>query len=99
MRKLSEIQDDEAMDLLADIMDPLVDICSDPKIKEMSEGEKKATKLEIIKYIMKNHKEPLKLIMAKLEGVPVEEYHYNVLTLPLVLLEIFNEPEVAKLFT
>lgn len=99
MRKLSEIQDDEAMDLLADIMDPLADICSDPKIKEMSEGEKKATKLEVIKYVMKNHKEPLKLIMAKLEGVPVEEYHYNVLTLPLVLLEIFNEPEVAKLFT
>lgn len=97
MRKLSEIQDDEAMDLLADIIDPLMEISSDPKIKEMS--EKKATRLEIVKYVMKNHRGPLKLIMAKLEGVPVEEYHYNVLTLPITLLEIFNEPEVSKLFT
>lgn len=96
MRKLSEIRDDEAMDLLADIMDPLSTIFSDPKIKEMS--EKKVSRPEIIKYVIKNHRESVVLIMAKLEGIPVEEYHYNVLTLPVALLEIFNEPEVTKLF-
>ena len=38
-------------------------------------------------------------ILAAMDGVPVEEYHCNVLTLPATLLELINDPEVSRLFT
>ena len=99
MRKLSDIKDAEALDLLADIMDPLIEICSDPEIRKMVEDKEHHTRLEIVKHVIKEHKEPIMLILATLEGVPVSEYHCNVLTLPVAILELMNDPEVSKLFT
>ena len=99
MRKLSDIKDAEALDLLADVMDPLIEICSDPEIRKMVEDKEHFTRLDIVKRVIKEHKEPIMLILATLEGVPVEEYHCNVLTLPVAILELMNDPEVSKLFT
>ena len=98
IRKLTDIQDDEALDVLAEIMDPLVEILSDPKIKEL-QGQEGVTRLVIVKYVIKEHKTSIIHILAALEGVPVEEYHCNILTLPVAVLEILNDPEVSKLFT
>ena len=97
MRKLAEVKDEEALDLLADILDPMMEICSDAEIKKMV--SEKSEKLLIVKYIIKNHKSAIMQILAMLDGVPVEEYHCNVLTLPATLLELFNDPEVTALFT
>lgn len=95
MRNLAEIKDNEALDLLADMLEPMIAISSDPKLKDM----KNASRLEIVQYIIRNHKEPIMQVMAILEGVPFEDYHCNVLTLPATLLELFNTPEISKLFT
>ena len=97
-RKLSEVQNEDALDLLADILDPLIEICADEKLKSMIE-EKKHTRLELVKYVIKSHKSSVIQILATIEGVPVEEYRCNVLTLPAVLLDLVNDPEVIKLFT
>ena len=95
MRDLAEIKDNEALDLLADMLEPMITISSDPELKKMK-GE---DRLKIVQYIIRNHKEPIMQILAMLDGVPVEEYHCSVLTLPATLLELFNHPEVSKLFT
>lgn len=97
-RDLAEIKDEEALELLADILDPIIDIASDPKVKELISDEN-TSRVRVVQYVIKNHKKPIMLILAMLDGVPVEEYHCNVLTLPAKLLAIFNDPEVIKLFT
>lgn len=97
-RNLADIKDDEALDLLADILDPVIEIASDPKVKEMVSDEK-ISRVQAVQYVIKNHKKPIMQILAMLDGVPVEEYHCNLLTLPAKLLAIFNDPEVMKLFT
>lgn len=97
-RNLADIKDDEALDLLADILDPVIEIASDPKVKEMV-GDEKISRVQAVQYVIKNHKKPIMQILAMLDGVPVEEYHCNLLTLPAKLLAIFNDPEVMKLFT
>ena len=98
MRKLAEVKDEEALDLIADLLDPVTEICTDTVFREMVNA-KTYTRLEMVKYVIKNHKTSVIQALAVLEGVPVEEYHCNALTLPVTLLEIVNDPEVLKLFT
>ena len=37
--------------------------------------------------------------MAIIDGVPVDEYEVNFLTLPSKLMEIFNDEAISELFT
>jgi hypothetical protein len=98
MRKLADVKDGEALDLWADLLDPIVEISSDPAFKEMTK-DGKHTRLEIVQFAIRNHKDAIMKALAVLEGVPVEEYHCDGLTLPVTLLELINDPEVIKLFT
>ena len=36
MRKLSEIQNEDALDVIADIIDPVIEICKDEELKNIS---------------------------------------------------------------
>ena len=38
-------------------------------------------------------------ILATLDRVPVEEYHCNLLSLPMKVIEILNDPELLAFFT
>jgi len=94
--KLSEIRGEAALDLLADIIEPAAEIMSDPEIKELAEAKNKGA---IVKAIIKKHKKSIMVILAALDGVPVDEYQMNVFTLPMKLLEILNDPELVDFFT
>lgn len=96
MKKLSEYQDDDALDLLADIIEPVGLILAD---KEVVEGFKSKNRISAIKPAIKNHKKELIEVMARLDGIPVEEYRVNVLSLPVKLLEILNDKELMDFFT
>lgn len=93
--KLTDIRGEAALDALADLIDPVASICSDPRIKAAIYG----SKMSAIKIMLKDHKKSVITIMAILDGVPVEEFEVNLLTLPVKLLEILNDPEVVGLFT
>lgn len=95
--KLSEYKDGEALDLLAELIDPVSTIASDKRIAELVKA--KAGKLKVVQYAIKNHKEQILQILAAIDGVPVEEYHCNVLTLPLKVLEILNDEDLMDFFT
>ena len=94
--RLSEIKGEAALDLLADIIEPMTEIMSDPKVKELFEKKDKAA---VIKCIIKNHKSAIIEILATVDGVPVKDYDMNVFTLPIKLLELFNDPELINFFT
>lgn len=96
MKKLSEYQDGEALDLLAEIIEPAIIILGDKKIAELLKAEKR---LPAIKEAIKAHKQEVMQIMAAMEGVPVEEYHCNVFTLPMRVLELLNDKALISFFS
>ncbi len=95
MRKLSEIQNEEALDVIADILDPVIEICQDDELKEVMT---KNDRMAAIKIAIKKHKEAIMLILATLDGESIETYKINLIQIPTKLLELFNDPDMAAFF-
>lgn len=95
MKKLSEYRDEDALDLLADIIDPVTEILAD---KEVVNTFLKKTKLQGISLAIKKHKKAVIRCLAILNGVSVEEYHCNIITLPKTILEIINDKDLMVFF-
>ena len=97
--KLSDYKGEEALDVLADIIEPLAMIISDKEIQALAKQENTPA-IKFIKPAIKNHKSELIEILARLENMPVEEYSetVNLFTLPMQVLDLINDPEVQSLF-
>lgn len=93
--KLSDFKDEKALELLADLIEPAAEIFSDTEIRKTASGKSYAA---VVGVAIKRHKSAVLAILAALDGVPVEEYHCNVMTLPMKLLEIVNDPDMMQLF-
>lgn len=95
--KLSEIKGEQALDVLADLIEPASEIMTDEVVRACARS---GNKLKAIKMAIKNHKRAVIAILAALDGVEdVDSYEVNVLTLPAKFVEIFNDPDVMSLFT
>ena len=96
--KLSEVKGEQALDMFADLIEPVADIAKD---KDFSKILKSGNKPAAIKIAIKNHKPAVMSIMATLEGKTVEEYvkECNIFSLPKKILEIINDPAIFELFT
>lgn len=94
--KLSDLKGEAALDALADIIEPSAEIMTDAHfVKCMRDGNK----MKAVQLALRNHKKAIIEIMAALDGEKPETYEVNFLSLPKKLLEVFNDPEVASLFT
>lgn len=101
---LSEFKDEEALDLLADILEPVGMILDDEEISKIyKEADGKtgiAGKLKIAKVMIKNHKPEVIEILARLDGCKdVKDYHCTVFSLPKQILTILNDPLLSDFFT
>ena len=97
--KLSDFKGEEALDVLAEIIEPLTVIVADKEIQEL--GKQKGTpKIKFVKPAIKNHKKEVIYILATLNKQTPEEYEANLslLSLPMQVLDFINDPEVQKLF-
>lgn len=95
--KLSEIKGEQAIDALAELIEPAALIFADEDIKNSAKAGE--PKLILAKKILKGHKAEVIKILAILDGEDPATYEVNLLTLPVKLLEILNDPEVSSLFT
>ena len=95
--RLSELRDEEALDALAELIDPVFEILGDPEIAAIERQGKPRS--EMIKIALKKHKKAIIQILAATERVPVEEYHVDILTLPKKLIETLNDPDIQSLFS
>lgn len=86
--KLSEIRDDAALDVIAEIIDPLSELSVDDEFKNLINS---GQRIEAVKHAIKNHKKAIIQIMASLEGEKVEDYHFNLISLPIKLMRLVNE--------
>lgn len=97
MRKLSEVKNEDALELIAEVIDPLSSIIGDPAVKAMRSN--KASKLDIMKWVLKDHPQEVLAVLAALDGEAVEDYEISALELPMRVLEILNDKELISLFT
>ena len=96
MRKISEYKDEEALDLLADLIEPAAEIAQD---KGLADAMREGKRAKAVKLAIKNHKPEVMQILARIDGVPVEEFHCNVITLPIRLMDILNDDDFMAVFT
>ena len=89
------LKNEQAIEALADIFDPIMEIASDSEVVSAARSGESAL---AVKKILKNHAKSVVEIMARLDNTPVEEYECDMLTLPVKLIMLFNRPEFEVLF-
>lgn len=90
-----KLENERAIETLADIIDPIVDICNDLTVKT---AFKSGDRMKGVKTILKDHSKSVFEILARLDGVEPENYKCDILTLPAKLLDLLNDPNVSVLF-
>lgn len=98
--KLTDFKNEQAIDLLADIIEPTALILGDAETREVFTQVQngKMTKVKAISKVLKKHPSEVVEILARLEGKEPDEYTCNVLALPQKVLEILNDKELADFF-
>lgn len=94
--KLAEIKGEKALDVLADLMDPVSEIVQDKEVIEQVRGNQR---LKAVKTLLKGHKKSVIEIMAYLNEEDPETYQPSILKLPAMILEILNDPDFIELFS
>lgn len=95
MKKLSEYKNRDALDKLADIIEPLGELMSDKNFLAALNTDK----WKAIKIAAKNHPDASLAFLAAVDGIPVEEYECGVMALPLRMMEVFGDPDLYAGFT
>ena len=95
--KLSEIKGEKAIEVFADLLDPVGKILTDEDIRTLVKDD--APKIEIVQKMLKKHAKEVIKMMAIIDDVPEEEYEVNFVSLPAKLIELFNDEAVTQLFT
>lgn len=91
IRAFKDIKDEDALDVLAEVVEPISTICADEAIKKYRD-KPIAT---IVSYMIKNHKkEAMQILTAFSDG----EYHCNLATLAFDLFKLFSDETVQSLF-
>lgn len=88
---------EEELDLFCDLIDPCSEILTDNAVVNELRGG--GNKMQAIKYAIRNHKKAVIEILARIDGVPVEDYKVSAITIPVRLLSLLNKPEVQDLFS
>lgn len=94
--KITDFKNEEAIDLLADILEPVTKILGDKQIAAAVKA--KSNKLVIAKLALKNHKREVVEILALCNGCEVKDYTCNIITITKDLLELLNDKELIDFF-
>lgn len=95
--RISEFENDEALDLLADIMDPISDIMGDKVVEGMVKAKKPT--LLIAKYALKNYKKSVIEIVALLNKTTPDKVRFNVIGFLKDIVDLITDLEGVGLFT
>ena len=93
MRRLSDYQGEEAIELWADIMDSASVIFSDKELRKYAEG----SKINLAKAMLKSHKKEVCDILLRIDDTPINGFNI-IVRLVQILEEIGANPEVRDFF-
>lgn len=94
--RISDYRGEEALDLLADLLEPASEIMLDTEFVSLAREGKT---MKAVKVAIKNHKKAVIEILARLDGKEPDDYEVNFFTLPKQVLEIMNDGAIKDLFT
>ena len=96
--KLSEFKGEDALDVLADIIEPVTDIVTDEEVKAQWKTEGKVA--SFVKVILKKHPKDVIAILARLDNKTYEEYAetISIATLPAKLLDVMQDEVLMSFF-
>lgn len=99
--KLSEIKGDRALEVIADIMNPISNLLSDPETKKALKNTGKEPVIKILPQIIKTHKTDIYKIFAILDGVTVEEYAKSANMVKIIqdFSDVVMDESIQTLFT
>jgi len=105
--KLSEIRGEKAIEVIADLIDPLAGIATDPKCANLFKGDMKKGETPRqagirnlrakIPYLLKAHSAEVISILSTLNGVPGESL--NVFSITKGIIDMLSDKELMELFT
>lgn len=92
MRNISDFKNEDAIDLIADLIEPVSRILQDEGIrKDITIKEKQ---MGAIKRALKSHKADILEIMARLEGVEIKDLNCTPISLIAKCIQILNDKEM-----
>lgn len=92
MKNISDFKNEDAIDLIADLIEPVSRILQDEAIKEDITIKEK--QMSAIKKALKTHKSDILEIMARLEGVEVKDLNATPISLIGKCIQILNDKEM-----
>lgn len=95
MKKLSDYKGDDAIELWADLLEPMGAIIADKEIAEVVQSGK--PKLLIAKSILKNHSKDAESILLRIDPTPIDGLNI-VLRLVMLIGEIGQSEELKSFF-
>lgn len=95
MKKLSDYQGEDAIDLWADLLEPMTTILGDDKVQEVVRSG--APKMLIAKEILKTHKKEAVEIMLRVDPEPIDGLNI-VLRLVSLLADVGQNEEIKGFF-
>ena len=93
--KFSETTNEQAMNAVADLIDPVSEICSKELLTMLSQRDIKGA----AKKLLREHQAAVITILAVMDGVDPAEYRFNPVQLIVKLVALLNDPELVRLFT
>ena len=93
--KLCEIKGEKALEVIANLIDPISDMLKDPELRPIVQSGNRS---DIIKHILLNHKRNVITILALINGENPDTYEPTLLSLPIMLMDLFDDPDVMRLF-
>jgi len=94
--KLSDFRGEDAIEVLADLIEPVSEIISDKEVLALLKGN---NRLKAVSVALKKHKRAVLTILAITDGEDVATYRPTVAALPKKVLEVLNDPDIVSLFS
>ena len=92
---MRQMTNEEKLDLLADLIEPVAEIFGDPVVAGLYRSG--GRKIDIVKAAIKGHKKAVIEVLALTDGVDPSEYEINLLALPVKLARLLESPELQEL--
>ena len=100
MGRILDARGEEALDVLADLLDSISEIAGDAEISGMMKAGGKVTVAQLAAAILRRHKNAVVRIMAIDDGKAEDDERglLSVITIPQRLIALLAIPEIKELF-
>lgn len=96
--RLSDFKDEKAIEVIADLIDPISVIAQEVKKVRASKSGSQLTVAQVVGISLKKCKKEAIQMFAILNDIPPEEYHCTGATIMSDMIQMFSDPQLMQLF-